>query len=356
MEVTAAPVPYVQEIAKEALTIVPERYVRPVHERPILSNSTPLPEIPVIDLSKLLSQYHKEHELNRLHYACKEWGFFQLINHGVDSSLVEKVKRGAQGLFDLPMEEKKKFGQREGEAEGYGQLFVVSEEQKLEWADLFFMFTLPPNKRKPHLFPNLPLPFRGDLDAYCEELRKLAIQILDQMANSLAIDPMEIRELFGEAEQSMRMNYYPPCPQPELVMGLNPHSDGGGLTILLQANEVEGLQIRKDGLWIPVKPLPNAFIINLGDMLEVMSNGIYQSIEHRATVNSEKERLSIATFYSTAIDAIICPAPSLVTPKTPAMFKPISAGDYFKGYLAQELRGKSFLDTIRIHAENENSS
>lgn len=87
-----------------------------------------------------------------------------------------------------------------------------------------------------------------------------------------------------------------------------------------------------------------------------MSNGIYQSIEHRATVNSEKERLSIATFYSTAIDAIICPAPSLVTPKTPAMFKPISVGDYFKGYLAQELRGKSFLDTIRIHAENENSS
>lgn len=73
---------------------------------------------------------------------------------------MEKVKRGAQGLFDLPMEEKKKFGQREGEAEGYGQLFVVSEEQKLEWADLFFMFTLPPNKRKPHLFPNLPLPFR----------------------------------------------------------------------------------------------------------------------------------------------------------------------------------------------------
>ena len=52
-------------------------------------------------------------------------------------------------------------------------------------------------------------------------------------------------------------------------MGLNPHSDGSGLTILLQANEMEGLQIEKDGQWIPVKPLPNAFIINIGDMLEV---------------------------------------------------------------------------------------
>lgn len=112
---------------------------------------------------------------------------------------------------------------------------------------------------------------RDDLEAYCEEVRNLAIQILDLMAKSLAIDPMEIRELFGVAEQSMRLNYYPPCPQPELVMGLNPHSDGGGLTILLQANEMEGLQIRKNGLWIPVKPLPNAFIINLGDMLEVIN-------------------------------------------------------------------------------------
>jgi isopenicillin N synthase-like dioxygenase len=113
---------------------------------------------------------------------------------------------------------------------------------------------------------------RVDLETYCEELRTLAIQILDLMAYSLAIDPAEIRELFGQATQSTRMNYYPPCPQPELVVGLNSHSDGGGLTILLQGNEMEGLQIKKDGLWIPVKSLPNAFIINLGDMLEVIIN------------------------------------------------------------------------------------
>ena len=65
------------------------------------------------------------------------------------------------------------------------------------------------------------------------------------------------------------MNYYPPCPQPESVIGLSPHSDAVGLTILLQINEMEGLQIRKEGLWIPVKPLPNAFIINIGDIVEV---------------------------------------------------------------------------------------
>ncbi|GKV34399.1 hypothetical protein SLEP1_g42774 [Rubroshorea leprosula] len=71
-----------------------------------------------------------------------------------------------------------------------------------------------------------------------------------------------------------------------------------GLTILLQINEVKGLQIKKDGKWVPTKPLPNAFIINIGDVLEVITNGAYRSITHRATINSERERLSVATFYN----------------------------------------------------------
>ena len=67
----------------------------------------------------------------------------------------------------------------------------------------------------------------------------------------------------------MRMNYYPPCPQPEQVIGLTPHSDAVGLTILLQINEMEGLQIKKEGMWVPVKPLPETFVVNVGDVLEV---------------------------------------------------------------------------------------
>ena len=83
MEPTSLTVPFVQEIAKDALTRVPERYVRPLHERPILlsATTTPLPQVPVIDLSKLLSQDLKEPELEKLHYACKEWGFFQVVIH-----------------------------------------------------------------------------------------------------------------------------------------------------------------------------------------------------------------------------------------------------------------------------------
>ncbi|KAJ1430562.1 Oxoglutarate/iron-dependent dioxygenase [Sesbania bispinosa] len=113
-------------------------------------------------------------------------------------------------------------------------------------------------------------------------MKKLAMQIFEFMANALKVDTKEMTGLFATGIQATRLNYYPACPQPELVLGLNPHSDGGGLTILLQANEVEG------------------------------------------------------------------PAPSLITPTTPALFKRISYGEYFRGYLSQELRGKSFLDSIRI--------
>ncbi|XP_070664628.1 protein SRG1-like [Malus domestica] len=98
-----------------------------------------------------------------------------------------------------------------------------------------------------------------------------------------------------------------------VVLGLTPHSDGGAFTILLQVNEMDGLQVKKDGIWVPVKSLPDAFIVNIGDVLDIITKGTYRSIEHRATVNSEKERLSIATFYNPRVDGEIGPASSLIT-------------------------------------------
>ncbi|XP_044495141.1 protein SRG1-like [Mangifera indica] len=349
---SSLPVPCVQELAKEAHTTIPPRYVRTDLDPPLTADATFLPQLPVIDLQKLLSGDLTGSELDNLHIACKEWGFFQLINHGVSSSLVEKLKTETQEFFNLPMEEKKKYWQKEGDVEGFGQAFVVSREQKLNWGDMFLVTALPIHLRKPQLFSKLPLPFRETLETYSFELRDLAMKILNQMAKALRMESEYVKELFEEGKQAIRVNYYPPCPQPELAMGIHPHSDGGGLTILLQLNEVEGLQIKKDGMWVPVKPLPGAFIINIGNILEIVTNGIYQSIEHRATVNSMKERLSIATIYSPSLDGNIGPAPSLITPETPALFKTISAADYFKGFFSQQQKGKSYLDVMRVQNEN----
>ncbi|KAG2689154.1 hypothetical protein I3843_09G125800 [Carya illinoinensis] len=347
---SSLPVPCVQELAKSTASTVPPRYLRPDQDPPFISDSTALPQLPVIDMHLLFSPEFMDSELQKLDFASKEWGFFQLINHGVSSSLLEKVKSGVQELFNMEMEEKKKYwqGEGDGEVEGFGQTFVLSEEQKLDWSDMFGIITLPTYLRKPHLLPRLPLPLRDDLEAYSTEMKDLAMKILDQMAKALRMESSEMRCIFEEGMQSMRMNYYPPCPQPELAIGLDAHSDAVGLTILLQVNEMEGLQVRKDGMWIPVKPLPNAFIVNIGDILEIVTNGIYRSIEHRATVNSEKERLSIGTFLSPKLEGEFGPASSLVNADSPALFKRIGFVDYLKGHLSRKLDGKSYLDAMRI--------
>ncbi|KAI6705620.1 hypothetical protein NL676_008582 [Syzygium grande] len=353
------PVPNVQELAKEAITEIPPRYVRTDQDHPFIhvDHGSLLLQVPVIDMNKLssINDGLMESELEKLHVACRDWGFFQLINHGVSCSLVEEVKLGIQEFFKLPMEEKRKFWQEEGDLEGFGQAFVVSEEQKLDWGDLFYMVSLPRHLRKPHLFPMLPSPFRDVLDEYSSTLRDLAMKVLLLMAKALKMDTKEMTELFDGGMQAFRMNYYPPCPRPELVIGLTPHSDAVGLTVLLQVNEMEGLQIRKEGKWIPVKPLPNAFVINVGDILEIVTNSTYRSIEHRATVNSMKERLSIATFYNPKLEGDMGPASSLIAPDKPALFKRIGVADYFRGLFSRELQGKSYLDIMRTIQVEENN-
>ncbi|XP_058773571.1 protein SRG1-like [Vicia villosa] len=344
---TSLLVPSVQELAKDNISAVPPRYIQSQLEELVNNKSDSILEIPVIDMKKLLSLEFGSEELTKLHLACKDWGFFQLVNHDVSSSLVEKVKLEIQEFFNLPMLEKKNFWQTEQHMEGFGQAFVVSEEQKLDWADIFYMTTLPKHSRMPHLFPQLPLPIRDTFELYSIEMKKLSMIIVEYMGKALKMDEKEMNIIFEDGIQSMRINYYPPCPQPEKVIGLTPHSDASGLTILLQLNDVQGLQVRKDGMWVPVKPIPNAFIVNIGDMLEIVTNGIYRSIEHRATVNSAKERLSIATFCTTRHNGEIGPAGSFITEETPARFKTIGLQEYLRNVFARKLDGKSYLDAMR---------
>ncbi|AES97539.1 protein SRG1 [Medicago truncatula] len=337
--------PSVQQLEKEGIEKVPEQYLQPNQDPIFVSNTTSLPKLPVIDLSKLLCE--DSVELEKLDHACKEWGFFQLINHGVNPSLVENVKIGIQQFFNIPIEEKKKLWQTQEEMQGFGQAYVSLEDEKLRWGDMFSVRTFPLHIRHPNLIPLIPQPLRDNLESYYLEMKRLCVTLIEYMRKALKVQPNELVDLFEEIDQSIRMNYYPPCPQPEQVIGLNPHSDGVALTILLEVNEIQGLQIKKDGMWIPIKSLSNAFMVNIGDMLEILSNGTYQSIEHRATVNSEKERISVGAFHSPH-RGDISPAPSLVTPESPALFKTISIADYVNGYLSSKINGKSYLDGVRI--------
>ena len=105
------------------------------------------------------------------------------------------------------------------------------------------------------------------------DLQKLAMTLFGLLGKALKLDQdVLMKDLFEDGMQSVRMTYYPPCPQPELVVGISPHSDASGITILHQLNGVNGLQINKDGVWLPVEFLhQDALMVNVGDVLEVSS-------------------------------------------------------------------------------------
>ncbi|KFK42230.1 hypothetical protein AALP_AA2G228500 [Arabis alpina] len=343
-------VPSVLEFVKENnFTTVPSRYVQSDQEKAeILDDSSLSSEIPIIDMKHLCSVSTMDSELKKLDIACQDWGFFQLVNHGIDSSFLEKLETEVQDFFNLSMEEKKKLWQRNGEFEGFGQVNIVSEDQKLDWGDMFILTTEPIRSRKSHLFSVLHPSFRETIETYSYEVKNIAKILFTKMASVLEIKREEMEDLFDDVWQSIKINYYPPCPEPDRVIGLTPHSDAAGLTILLQVNEVEGLQIKKDGKWIVVKPLKHALVVNVGEILEIITNGRYRSVEHRAVVNSDKERLSVAMFHSPGKETVIGPAKSLVDKEKQCLFKSMSTQEFFNAFFAQKLNGKSHLDLMSI--------
>jgi len=104
---------------------------------------------------------------------------------------------------------------------------------------------------------------------YCKEVRELGLRIEEYISESLGLEKDYLKNVLGEQGQHMAVNYYPPCPQPELTYGLPGHTDPNALTILLQDLHVAGLQVLKDGKWLAVNPHPDAFVINIGDQLQV---------------------------------------------------------------------------------------
>lgn len=119
-----------------------------------------------------------------------------------------------------------------------------------------------------------------------------------------------------EGSQVMAVNCYPACPEPDLALGLPPHTDYGMLTVLSQSHQ--GLEIMdQDKKWHSVPFVHGALIVQLGDQFEVMSNGRYKSIPHRAVLDLKMKRLSIASLHSMKIEKKVGPAPELVDEKHP---------------------------------------
>lgn len=256
-------------------------------------------------------------------------------------------------FFKLSLEEKQKYALQPNGIQGYGQQFAVGDH-KLDWGDMLFIKIMPVNQRDESYWPTKPENFREIVDAYSAEVRKVATTLLTLIVQNLNLKPYYFNDKFGEdVKLSMRLNYYPPCPQPELVLGLHPHSDSGGITLLVQDYDIEGLNIKKEDSWISVKPVPNAFIVNIGDILEVMSNGKYKSVMHRVLTNRERERLSVAAFYSPSYSAEIGPAQELVDQSQhPPLYKTLSYAQFLSHLFVDKLHKKRVLDFVKLDSSS----
>ncbi|RCV10211.1 hypothetical protein SEVIR_2G097000v4 [Setaria viridis] len=344
---SSLPVRNVQDLATccEGLTEETlKRYIRlDTQDNEVLSEQSG--EVPVIDLGKLFNPDFAEEESARLRFACEDWGFFQIVNHGIPDEVIASIRNDIEKFFQLPLEVKSGYAQLPGDLQGYGQSFVVSESQTLDWSDMFVIIAHPPQARDMRYWPVQPHTFRQSIEEYSSELMKTAHSIVTVIAKTLNIDLGLMNDKY--ACQYLRMNYYPPCmTMAEKVLGFSPHSDGSFLTLLLEVNSVEGLQIKRYNAWIPVKPNPNALLVNVGDFLEIMSNGKYKSIEHRVTINTNKERLTLSAFHVPSLDGVVSPVTSRAEEK--ALYKTVGVEEYSKLYMSNKLDGKTALDHAKL--------
>ncbi|KAL0283679.1 UNVERIFIED_CONTAM: protein DMR6-LIKE OXYGENASE 2 [Sesamum radiatum] len=172
-------------------------------------------------------------------------------------------------------------------------------------------------------------------------------RLLSLISQGLGLKKDRLREMLGDKPRLVsQANYYPPCPQPELTLGLPAHTDLNALTVLMQSEDVTGLQVMtKDGEWIAVNPLANAFVVNIGDQIQVLSNGRYKSVHHRAITNKDLERVSIAMFYGPNKDIVVGPVEELVDQEHPPMYRSYR-------YLEHQAVGEAIVEALERELVN----
>ncbi|KAK6938443.1 Non-hem dioxygenase N-terminal domain [Dillenia turbinata] len=308
----------VQALAYGGLHELPAEFIRPANERPENTKAIEGVHVPVISLS--LPHDVLVCEIDK---ACSEWGFFLITDHGIPGPLIERLQEVGQEFFKLPQEEKEKYANdpSKGSFEGYGTKMTKNLEQKVEWVDYFFHLMSPPSKVNHDIWPQKPDTYRGVTEEYKKELLRVTYQLLELLSEGLGLDVNLLKSHLGgeEIEMEMKINMYPPCPQPELALGVEPHTDMSALTLLVP-NDVPGLQVWKEGNWVAVDYIPHALFVHVGDQIEVLSNGKYKSVLHRSLVNKERTRMSWAVFCAPPHEAMIGPLPGLIDEQNPAKY------------------------------------
>nr|GEU79870.1 1-aminocyclopropane-1-carboxylate oxidase [Tanacetum cinerariifolium] len=233
--------------------------------------------------------------------ACENWGFFELVNHGIAHELLDKVETMTKEHYKKCMEQRFKDMVAEKALEG-----VKAEVTDIDWESTFFLRHLPTSNISE--IPDLENEYRELMKDFAAKLEKLAEELLDLLCENLGLEKGYLKNAFYGSKGP---NF--------------------------------GTKLLKDGEWVDVPPMRHSIVINLGDQIEVITNGKYKSVMHRVIAQTDGTRMSLASFYNPGNDAVIYPAPALLNkePKENEQSYPkFVFDDYMKLYAGLKFQAK----------------
>ena len=308
--------------------------------------------IPVVDFAGSFSPRREDRQsvAYNVHKACRDIGFFYVANHRVPQSLIDAQFEAARRFYALPEDEKLALHMKNSAStagyEPIGGQILDSQDANAEKAppdlkeSFYSAMELPDDhpwvKKKIRGFghnqwpKNLP-GFKEQTLAYQAAMRDLGDRVLSILALSLELPEDHFLPFYDMPGTTLRLLRYPPHPQAALAnqLGAGAHTDWGGITLLAQ-DELGGLEVRNvENQWIQATPVPGTFVVNLGDLMQRWTNGLYRSNMHRVKNNSaSRDRYSIVFFYSPRGDSRIECLPTCTDAEHPPKYPPCTAAEH----------------------------
>ncbi len=289
--------------------------------------------VPVIDICELRNPA----TLALLDAACRDWGFFQVINHGIPEDVISAAFVASHAFFSQSIEVKRQILRTRDNPWGYFDRELTKNVR--DWKQIYDFGPADGDGARPQWPPGMP-EFRRDIQAYYRHSERLAFRLLAAISTNLGMSPGYLSRGFGPGHTSfLRLNYYPVCPAPANPHGLDrpqngqlgvgPHTDSGVLTLLLQDDQ-PGLQVFQDNAWHLVEPRRDAIVVNIGDIVQVWSNDCYFAALHRVLANVAKPRFSIPFFLNPEYRTDYAPLPSMISEARPARYRAINWAEFRK--------------------------
>jgi isopenicillin N synthase-like dioxygenase len=296
--------------------------------------------VPIIDIAGVTqnaSGEAAEQAVAEIAKACREWGFFQIINHGVPDELIAGMWQQMRVFFEGPQNIKNAILRtRENPWGYYNNELTKNKRDKKEVFD-YKTAGIDPIYHAENRWPDTGDKFPDTMRAYLAACTDLSLTLLQAFCVGLDLPEDFMRDDFaGNHTGFIRLNYYPVADPlaadsveqlPDANMGVHHHSDAGALTVLMQ-DDVGGLQVFKDGYWHDIPSVPGAFVINTGDMMQVWSNDIYQAAIHRVLAMKNRDRYSVPFFFNPAAATEVSPLPTVVDEERPARYRSINWSEF----------------------------